>query len=93
MAICDCEKSHNGLGMAGRECDCEAICGLSRVDERADVLGGDAVFRETRLSVLHIGKMVEAGERVDDILEDYPYLNEDHVKFASFYSSLCRKLT
>jgi hypothetical protein len=22
--ICDCERSQNGLGMAGRECDCHA---------------------------------------------------------------------
>ena len=22
--ICDCERSHNGLGIAGRECDCPA---------------------------------------------------------------------
>jgi uncharacterized protein (DUF433 family) len=59
--------------------------GLSRVEERDDVLGGEAVFRETRLSVLHIGKMAEAGERIENILEDYPYLNEDDIKFASLY--------
>lgn len=22
MAICDCERGHNGLGIVGRECDC-----------------------------------------------------------------------
>ena len=22
MTICDCERSHNGCGMTGRECDC-----------------------------------------------------------------------
>lgn len=22
--LCDCERSHNGFGMAGRECDCPA---------------------------------------------------------------------
>lgn len=22
MSVCDCERSHNGLGMSGRECDC-----------------------------------------------------------------------
>lgn len=25
MKLCDCERSHNGLGLAGRECDCPAI--------------------------------------------------------------------
>lgn len=23
MRLCDCERSHNGFGMVGRECDCE----------------------------------------------------------------------
>lgn len=24
IGLCDCELSHNGLGMVGRECDCQA---------------------------------------------------------------------
>lgn len=64
----------------------EVYCtGLSRVEEKEDVLGGEAVFTGTRLSVLHIGKMVEGGEPIENILEDYPYLNEDDIKFASLY--------
>lgn len=59
--------------------------GLSRVEERHDVLGGEAVFRDSRLSVMHVGKMIESGEAVANILEDYPYLNEDDVRFASLY--------
>lgn len=64
----------------------EVYCtGLSRVEEKEDVLGGEAVFTRSRLSVLHIGKMVDGGERVENVLEDYPYLNEDDIKFASLY--------
>jgi uncharacterized protein (DUF433 family) len=59
--------------------------GLYRIEERDDVLGGEAVFRGSRLSVLHVGKMIDAGESVSNILEDYPYLNEDDVRFASLY--------
>jgi uncharacterized protein (DUF433 family) len=59
--------------------------GLSRTDERDDILGGEAVFKNTRLSVMHVGKMVQNGELVGNILEDYPYLNEDDVRFASLY--------
>ena len=35
--LCDCERGHNGLGMAGRECDCgpERIPGRVRVPARA----------------------------------------------------------
>lgn len=59
--------------------------GLERVEENDAVLGGAAVFKGTRLSVLHIGKMVEAGESIENILEDYPNLTEGDVKFARLY--------
>jgi uncharacterized protein (DUF433 family) len=59
--------------------------GLERVEENDSVLGGAAVFKGTRLSVLHIGKMAEAGESIENILEDYPNLTEGDVKFARLY--------
>jgi uncharacterized protein (DUF433 family) len=59
--------------------------GLERVEETDSVLGGAAVFRDTRISVLHIGKMAERGVSVEEILEDYPNLTEDDVKFARLY--------
>lgn len=59
--------------------------GLSRITENDGVLGGEAVFRDTRLSVLHVGKMVDKGEKIGDIRADYPYLTEDDVKFAQLY--------
>jgi uncharacterized protein (DUF433 family) len=59
--------------------------GLSRIEERDDVLGGEPVFRNTRLSVKHIGKMRDDGGAAKDILEDYPYLRERDVEFARIY--------
>jgi uncharacterized protein (DUF433 family) len=59
--------------------------GLERVEENDAVLGGAAVFKGTRLSVAHIGKMAEAGESIENILEDYPNLTEGDVKFARLY--------
>jgi uncharacterized protein (DUF433 family) len=59
--------------------------GLSRVEEKDAVLGGAAVFRDTRISVHHIGKMAEGGVSVKDILEDYPSLTENDVEFAKLY--------
>lgn len=61
--------------------------GLERVEENNSILGGAAVFRETRISVLHIGKMAERGVPIEEILEDYPKLTEDDVKFARLYYS------
>ena len=59
--------------------------GLERVEENDAVLGGAAVFKGTRLAVAHIGKMAEAGESMENILEDYPNLTEGDVKFARLY--------
>jgi uncharacterized protein (DUF433 family) len=59
--------------------------GLSRIEEREGVLGGEAVFRNTRLSVNHIGKMHNAGESIEDIITDYPYLRENDIAFARLY--------
>jgi uncharacterized protein (DUF433 family) len=59
--------------------------GLKRVEEKKDILGGAAVFKDTRLSVVHVGRMVENGETVANILEDYPYLTDADVSFATIY--------
>jgi uncharacterized protein (DUF433 family) len=59
--------------------------GLSRIEERESVLGGEAVFRNTRLSVRHIGKMHDGGETVENIIVDYPYLCRHDIVFARFY--------
>jgi len=59
--------------------------GLTRIEEKEGVLGGEAVFKKTRLSVRHIGKMREDGEAIENIIEDYPYLHKDDVEFARLY--------
>src|SRR5579863_8886226 len=59
--------------------------GLSRIEEKEGVLGGETVFKNTRLSVNHIGKLRDGGEPVENIIEDYPYLREADVEFARLY--------
>jgi uncharacterized protein (DUF433 family) len=59
--------------------------GLTRIEEKEGVLGGEAVFKNTRLSINHIGKMREGGEAIADIIEDYPYLRDDDIEFARLY--------
>jgi uncharacterized protein (DUF433 family) len=59
--------------------------GLSRIEERDGVLGGEPVFRNTRLSVNHIGKMRDNGEPIEEIIKDYPYLRRDDIDFAQLY--------
>jgi uncharacterized protein (DUF433 family) len=59
--------------------------GLSRIEEREGVLGGEPVFRNTRLSINHIGKMRDSGESIEEIIKDYPYLRRDDIDFAQLY--------
>ena len=59
--------------------------GLNRIESKKGILGGEVVFKETRIPVRHIGGMVEAGETIDGIREDYPNLSEADVKFAHLY--------
>lgn len=59
--------------------------GLTRVEEVEGVLGGHAVFKNSRLPVIHIGKMYDRGETLKNILDDYPYLTTEDVEFAKLY--------
>jgi uncharacterized protein (DUF433 family) len=48
------------------------------------ILGGEPVFKGSRLSVRHIGGL-PAGEH-PNVLEDYPYLSREDIHFAAIYS-------
>ena len=50
-----------------------------------NIMGGQTVFPNSRLSVHHIGKIIERGESQQIIQEDYPYLSELDLKFAPLY--------
>jgi uncharacterized protein (DUF433 family) len=97
----DCSESNRGtvdidnyisieLGKACREVKPRVnlyVEGLERVEENDSILGGAAVFRGSRISVLHIGKMADRGVNITEILEDYPTLTEGDVEFAKLYYS------
>jgi uncharacterized protein (DUF433 family) len=70
--------------------DSIALCrrGLGSIESRPDVLGGEPVFRGTRLSVRHIGGMVLAGVPESEIRADYPRLSSDDVAFAALLARL-----
>jgi uncharacterized protein (DUF433 family) len=60
--------------------------GLGRVREDDAILGGEPVFKGTRLAVRHIAGMRAQGESVERIVEDYPRLSPDDVVFAELYA-------
>jgi uncharacterized protein (DUF433 family)/type I restriction-modification system DNA methylase subunit len=56
-----------------------------RVHSRPDILGGEPVFKGTRISVRDVGERVKRGEAVSDVLEDFPGLRPDDIELARLY--------
>lgn len=50
-----------------------------------NIMGGETVFPNSRFTVRHIGSMLDRGESLEIIQEDYPYLTEEDIKFAQVY--------
>ncbi len=50
-----------------------------------NIMGGEAVFPNSRLTVRHVGSMLELGESPSVIREDYPYLTEEDIQFSRLY--------
>jgi uncharacterized protein (DUF433 family) len=50
------------------------------------ILGGERVFRGTRLAVRRVGDAAERPAAVKEMLEDYPYLKADDIEFAKRFA-------
>lgn len=50
-----------------------------------EIMGGEPVFPNSRLTVRRVGGMLENGESPEAILEDYPYLAEEDLELARLY--------
>lgn len=62
--------------------------GLNRVQRRATILDGAAVFRGTRIPIAPVGVMLTKGETVARLREAYPDLAEDEIRFAALYAAI-----
>ena len=47
------------------------------IDRNPDILGGTPVFRGTRVPVRILMEHLEAGDRLDEFLDDYPTVTRD----------------
>lgn len=47
------------------------------IDRNRDILGGTPVFAGTRVPVRILMEHLEAGDRLDDFLEDYPTVSRN----------------
>ena len=47
------------------------------IDRNPDILGGTPVFAHTRVPVRILIEYLEAGDRLDDFLQDFPSVSRD----------------
>jgi len=66
------------------------VHGKRRLESRPDVLGGEPVFKGTRIAVRHVGELVKKGVPRSELKEDFPHLNDEDLTFAALFASLPR---
>jgi uncharacterized protein (DUF433 family) len=60
---------------------------LNRITTNPDILAGKPVVRGMRISVEQVIKMLARGISVEDIIEEYPLLDEDDIKACLLYAA------
>jgi uncharacterized protein (DUF433 family) len=65
--------------------------GERRVTRDPETMGGEPVFKGTRISVAHVGSLSARGIPLDQILEDYPRLKERDVVLAALLHRMGRR--
>jgi uncharacterized protein (DUF433 family) len=60
---------------------------LDRITMRPDQMGGRACIRNMRVTVGMIVGQIGAGQSIDELLADYPYLERDDVLQALRYAA------
>ncbi len=60
---------------------------FDRITQAPDVMGGRACVRGMRVTVGMIVGQIGAGRSVDDLLEDYPYLEREDIFAALRYAA------
>jgi uncharacterized protein (DUF433 family) len=61
---------------------------LDRITRQSDVMGGKACIRNMRVTVGMIISQIGSGHTIDEILEDYPYLEREDILQALRYAAL-----
>jgi uncharacterized protein (DUF433 family) len=61
--------------------------GLDRITQQPGLMGGKACIRGMRVTVGMIVGQIGAGRSVDEILQDYPYLEREDVLQALRYAA------
>ena len=59
---------------------------LSRITARPDVFGGKPIVRDLRISVELILSLLSQGATQEELLEDYPDLQQDDIRACIAYA-------
>jgi uncharacterized protein (DUF433 family) len=59
---------------------------LARIAVDPEVFGGKPIIRGRRLAVEHVLGMLAAGDSVQDLLREYPWLEGDDVRACLLYA-------
>ena len=62
-----------------------------RVTSSPETMGGEFVFKGTRISVAHVGALAARGISVDELRKDYPRLSPDDVRLALLLHRMGRR--
>ena len=63
------------------------MSGFTRITQNPDVMGGKPCIRGMRVTVGMIAGQTGAGRSIEDLLEDYPYLDRDDILEALRYAA------
>ncbi len=60
---------------------------LDRITQQPDVMGGKACIRGMRVTVGMVVGQIGAGQSIDEVLVDYPYLEREDIFQALQYAA------
>jgi uncharacterized protein (DUF433 family) len=59
---------------------------LARITVNPEIFGGKPIVRGRRLAVEHVLGMLAAGDSIDDLLREYPWLERDDIQACLVYA-------
>ena len=59
---------------------------LERITMRPEIFGGKPIIRNMRIAVEHVLANLAAGESVEDLLENYPFLEREDIQACILFA-------
>ena len=59
---------------------------LERITMRPEIFGGKPIIRDMRIAVEHVLANLAAGESVEDLLENYPFLEREDIQACILFA-------